>query len=542
MKKIWLCVKKNTDRWLALLWLAAFCVTMMPLLYLSRYAVPGCDDYTYGMKTHGAWLDTHSLAAVLRAAAETAAEYWHQWQGTYSSIFLMTLSPGILKERWYFLTTFFMAGMLCGSICALVYAVIGRYVCVENGIRPDAQADISAPGRNPAAERRASRRWRILLCVLVLCFLSLQTMVAPSDGLYWYNGALHYVFMESVLFFQAAALLTFCRMTGTGQKARFLLWAVSLLLAAVLGGANLLTGLQSCILTAFLELYLLWTGRRSRKNGEDRKNSRMTAAFWVFSVLTVNLAGFAVNVLAPGNAVRETTAEGMGAVKAILLSFYWAAVFFTEWMTPLVLIGFLLMLPVLWKLTENSRADFFHPAAAAAVSFCIFAAMFTPTLFATSSEGPDRCKNIMRVAMYLLVFFNLLNALGWLRVPKKENLLRRMIGNAEESYAFWLTMCSVGMALLFLFPANKNTYTSISAFRSLVNGEAEQFYEENAQRMELYNDESLPDVTISYLTAKPYLLFKEDVGNEGSPDYWINISVVGYYRKNSVTVVEGTPE
>lgn len=39
--------------------------------------------------------------------------------------------------------------------------------------------------------------------------------------------------------------------------------------------------------------------------------------------------------------------------------------------------------------------------------------MFTPTLYATSSEGPDRCKNVMRVVLYLLVFFNLLNGCGW---------------------------------------------------------------------------------------------------------------------------------
>ena len=505
MRKLWEMIQKNTDKWAAFLWLAVFAGSLIPLLYLARYAVPGCDDYTYGIRTHGAWLETGSLAAVLRAALSTTVEYWHTWQGTYASIFLMTLSPGLLDEKWYFLTTFLMTGMICLSIWSLLHTVLIRYVC-------------------PAAPRGQKA-----IGILVVLFLCLQTMVAPSDGLYWYNGALHYVFMESVLFFQAALLLTICRTQKGSLKAAGML--LSGLLAFVLGGANLLTGLQSCILTAFLALLLF---RQAVRSAVDSVRSRL----WILFPLTVNLAGFALNVLAPGNSVRETTAAGMGAVSAILLSFYWAAVFITEWMEPLAIVCFFLLLPVLWKLTRESRAKFFFPPAAAAVSYCVFAAMFTPTLYATSSEGPDRCKNIMRIVLYLLVFLNLLNDLGWLGAHRREHLICRILRLAEERYAAWLLCASLAAGLIFVLPADKNSFTSVSALRSLVNGEAAQYYAENEARIALYRDESLPDVTISYLTAKPYLLFKEDVGNEGSSDYWLNLSVVGYYRKNSVTVVE----
>lgn len=512
MRRLWEKLRKEPDKWTLYLWLAAFGASLVPLLYLARYAVPGCDDYTYGIATHGAWIADHSLLSVLKAAFATTVEYWRRWQGTYASIFLMTLSPGILDERWYFLTTFLMAGMLCVSLGVLLRVVLKGYVC---------GADAAAGGVRPGKEAKDQSR-RIALCTLVLLFLSLQTMVAPSDGLYWYNGALHYVFMESVLFFQAAVLLQFCRSQGRGRAVWF---GLSVLLAAVLGGANLLTGLQSCILTAFLAAYVLW-----KKKGSWR--------FFLLLVGCVNLAGFALNVLAPGNAVRETTAEGMGAFRAIVLSFYWAAVFVTEWMTPIVLAGFLLLLPVVWKLVSGSGARFFWPPAALLVSYCVFAAMFTPTLFATSSEGPDRCKNVMRIVLYLLAFLNLVNTLGWLKSNREKGLPCRLLDMAQEGYAVWLLCASLAVGLLFLLPADKNRYTSISALRSLANGEAARYYEENERRIALYRDRSLPDVTIEPLTARPYLLFKEDVGNEGSPDYWINISIVDYYQKNSVTVTE----
>ncbi len=509
MKNVWMKMKKEPDKWFFRILLVIFLGSMVPIWYLSRYIVPGCDDYTYGVATHGAWLATGSLWEVLKAAFDTTVDYWFHWQGTYSSIFLMTLSPGILSEKWYFLTVFVMTGMLGISTACLISVVLKKYV-----------GTVSVYRRG--------------ICILTILFLMFQTMIAPADGLFWYNGALHYVFMESVLFFQAAVLLSFRKAEKKGARAGYLL--LSAVLAFVLGGANLLTGLQSCILTAFLMLYslfILWNKKKADVTAEKKQ-------LWVLLPLLVNLAGFGLNVLAPGNSVRETTAEGMGAIPAILLSFYWAASYLTEWLSPIVLAGFALLCPVIWKMVKKAETKFFHPLLSAGLSFCVFAAMFTPTLYASSSDGPPRCKNIMCAAFYLLVFLNLVNAFGWFARNKKESLVCRLLDCAEEKYLSWLAVFCLVTGAVFLLAPDKNTYVSVSAIRSILNGEAAQYYEENAARLALYNDADIEDVEISYLKAKPYLLFKADVGNEGSQDYWINISIRDYYQKNSVTVVEET--
>ena len=511
MKNLWMKIKREPQRWMFWAALLGFLASMVPVWALSFYTVPGCDDYTYGVKTHGAWKAAGTLTAVLRAALETTLEYWQEWQGTYSSIFLMTLSPGILDEKWYFLTVFLMTGMLGFGLWALLHVVLEK--CAGCG----------------SACRRG-------LCVLLLLFLCFQTMVAPADGLFWYNGALHYVFMQSVLFFQAAVLLSFYQAAGKGKRAGLLV--LSCFLAFVLGGANLLTGLQSCILMVFFLLYVLY-GIRTREGEARRKGKRQ---LWILLPLLTNLIGFGFNVLAPGNSVRETTAEGMGAIAAIVLSFYWAAVYVTEWMTPLALAVFLLLVPVIFKMVQEAGTRFFGPGKTVFLSFCVFAAMFTPTLYASSSDGPPRCKNIMRIVLYVLVFFNLVNALGWLSCNRPDSLPVRLAGEVQKKAFSWMAVWGIVLCGIFLLAADKNTYTSVSAIRSLANGEAAQYYEENARRLELYNDDALKDVTVSYLTAKPYLLFKADVGNEGSQDYWINISIVDYYGKDSLTVVENGAE
>lgn len=496
MKKWWENVKNKPDRWIFLSVLSGFIAMLLPILLLAFYAVPGCDDYTYGVGTHAAWLNTGRLSEVFKAAVNTTINSWGEWQGTYSSIFFMTLSPGILNEKWYFLTTFLMVGMLSGSIWALLNVIFKKYI------------------KNTTASQRG-------ICILILVFLSLQTMVSPSDGLYWYNGALHYVFMESVLFFQAAVLLAYLKAIKKGEK--ILLLLVSAGLAVILGGANLITGLSSCILMVFLVIYLFW-----------KKNK---AKWQVLLPLILNLTGFAVNVCAPGNYVREGTAEGMGAVSAVLLSFYWAVVFMTEWMEPLVLVGFLFLCPVMWKMCKKNGVYLCHPAFLGVISYCVFAAMFTPTLFATSSEGPDRCKNIMRIALYMLLFLNLLNGFGYIS-QKEKGIMREWMEMLEKSYSKFLAGMLGVLVIIFLFAADKNTFTSVSALRSLVNGEAKVYYEENQERLELYRDPDIKDVVVSPLTAKPHLLYKVDVGNEGSPDYWISIALCDYYGKRSVHLEE----
>ncbi|MDO4293869.1 MAG: DUF6056 family protein [Eubacteriales bacterium] len=513
---VWERLKKQPERWSFWALVLLFAASMLPVLYLSRYAVPACDDFTYGQQTYQAWRATGSFGEVLRAALLVTADTWQNWQGTWSSVFLMTLQPGIFGDRWYFITTLLMAGMLCSSVAALTLTVLKLYVS------PGDAESTGGAGSGENAERAKRRRAAGGSCVLVLLFVAIQTLVSPVLGLYWYNGALHYVFMESVLFFQAAAVLALARRRGA---ARLVLLAVSTLLGACLGGANLLTALQSAILICLFVLY------------EFRK--KRPGRFLLLLPLFASLAGFAANVLAPGNLIREDTAQGMGPVAAIGMSFYWGAVYVTEWLTPLALAGFALLLPAIWRLVKDSEAAFFPPVRAALLSYCVFSAMFTPTLFATSSEGPDRCKNVMRIVLYLLVFFNLVNVLGR-AARRRESFGSRLMELIESRAAVWMLAALLAMTAIFLLPADKNTYTSISAVRSLASGEAAQYYAENEERTALY-ESGERELSILPLTVHPHLLYIDDVTNEGGRGYWLNLALMEYYGLDRITVQETQP-
>ena len=159
------------------------------------------------------------------------------------------------------------------------------------------------------------------------------------------------------------------------------------------------------------------------------------------------------------------------------------------------------------------------------LSFCVFCAMFTPTLYATSSEGPDRCKNVMRVVLYLLVFFNLLNGCGWAWQLKQS-------GQRKQSEQLPQSRPGFFYRLLELLEETKSAFYAV---RSILNGEAAEYAAENNARLELYtNGES--EITITPLSVEPYLLYIDDVTNEGDRGYWLNLALMDYYGKDKITV------
>ena len=202
---------------LCFIMLTLFLISLLPVCRLAFYAHPAGDDYAYGVAAHLAWTDTHSLSAVLAAAVSNVKSYYTSWQGTYSSIFLMSLQPAIFSQRLYFLTTFLMLFMVIGSIFSLFHVLFTRYIPLSRSLR--------------------------LMLSLALSFLCVHVIDEGKSAFYWYNGALHYTFMHSCMLFFFALLLLYMKEEKRSKRVFFLLCCC--FLAFVIGGANYITGLLS---------------------------------------------------------------------------------------------------------------------------------------------------------------------------------------------------------------------------------------------------------------------------------------------------------
>jgi len=471
-----------------------FLLSVAPLLWLGRYNVMCIDDYDYGRQIHDTWMATGSLWQSILTALEQTGDFFMEWQGTYASCFLMAVCPMNFRYETAFAVPIIMIGMFSVSSFFFGRQILTRWL--------------------------GGDRQRAAFIMFLLLFMFYQVMEAPFEGIYWYNGSTHYILMEALLFF----LLTFVSENIWSEKKGMAVCRCvsATVIALIVGGGNLVTGLQAEILLFFLLVYALFMKRK--------KTVYVLLPFLAFT------AGFLCNILAPGNTMRAglDTDVGYSALTSVLLSFYYAAVFMIGWTNSFVILAWMAALPVLWQIGKRSEKGFRHPVWVTIGAFCVLSAMFTPTLYAVGMVGLSRVDNIIQMVFYLSLFFVTTYWMGWISHQGKtgKEAGQRFGAFLESTGNVMTAVCLLLVLLVWTLTADKNTYTGISALRSLGNGDAAVYYEEAQERHALYVDETIADVIVEPFSRKPALFAFEDLSTE--EDNWLNLSVAAYYHKDSV--------
>lgn len=465
-------------------------ISLIPILWLGKYNVMCVDDYDYGRQVHDTWLATGSYLESVQMAWQKNLEYYQTWQGTYISCFLMELCPMNFHYETAWVVPVIMVGMFVTSSFVLGRHIVNKWL--------------------GAGETESS------FVALLLLFMFYQVMEAPFEGIYWYNGATHYILMQSFWFFMLVAVSA--AVWTKSRKREILCSVTAAVLAVIVGGGNLITGLQAEIIMVFLLLYVIFTNR---------------SKIWTVCVpLVTGSAGFLCNIMAPGNQVRSSLdpSTGYSAVWSVLLSFYYAVVFIIRWTPAFVILIWLALLPVLWKMMKASHRTFAHPVWVTAGVYCVIAAMFTPTLFAVGMVGLARVDNIIQMVYYLGLFMTTAYWLGYFSHRQGGETAADALGRFLEKAGNRMTIVFLFLMLaVWVLTADKNTYTSVSAARSLLNGDAQTFYAEAMERHEIYTDEDIVEVELAPYSAKPALFDVEDLSTD--PGNWLNLAVTQYYHK-----------
>ena len=112
---------KPSARLTAYILLAVLCISILPVLKLSSYAIPWYDDYGYTKYTvsfREAYGD--SFFNALKGALYQTKESWWAWQGTYSTTFISALSPLAWGSEHYPLGAAFLV-ILCAASSLLLF-------------------------------------------------------------------------------------------------------------------------------------------------------------------------------------------------------------------------------------------------------------------------------------------------------------------------------------------------------------------------------------------------------------------------------------
>ena len=474
-------------------------ISLLPLLYIGRYNVMAADDFSMCKEMHHVVTEGGGIGGVFAYALSYVVKSYQTWIGCYSVSFLDVFNPGVFGEQFTWITPVIMAG----SILAALYVTIRCIISCFYG--------------------KDVHRKECLEIWALLSFLVIQTVPSPSEAFFWYAGAIAYTMLHYLLFVFTALQIWSGKLTRTGHKAAYAIGAS--LLALIVGGSQYTSGLLAVIGTAFLFVVV------------NRKVKWQQIIPGIFLMI-----GFGISMCSPGNSMRQSGTTGMAPVKAILLSFVQAVQYTKEWMTPFFVVIVLFLLPVMGKVVRESKKKYryAYPLIVWFLSFCLFAAGFAPSLYGVGNVDSGRIKNQLQSLFYLLMFFDIFYGLGWL-IRKTEEGKRevyrdiRTVISIIGKYAKALQgICMVLTLLVFVGTSDKNTFSSLSALRSLANGEAKTYYAEAQERLADYTNPDVSVVEVKPFSVKPHVLYFTDVVEEGEPNYWINENIAAYYGKEKV--------
>lgn len=497
LKKIEALLKKIiTPRSLSILLTCLYFLSLIPLLWIGQYNVPSADDFGIGVTCRDAWLATHSVWQVLWQGILMAWHDYFNWMGYYTSIFLMAVHPGVFGESVYAVTTWLMLGSVTFGTMYFFRALFVKALGMDKNISH---------------------------CISMLTlFVTVQCMVGRNEAFYWYCGAVNYTFIHglSLLFF-GAVISIFCDKSSLKKKWNMV---VACLLGFLTGGGNYMSSLNICIIIVAIVVVLAVT-------------KRIRQYKLILFPFTFAVVGFLLSCLAPGNNVRAGRSSGMSAIRAIALSFYYCFDYcLSEWTGWVVLLMVLLLIPLFWKGLEKVKFKFPLPVLFVSFSFGMVSAMMTPPLYAVNSIDAGRLQALTYTMYILTLTLNVGYVVGWIRnrYNKEEAVKESSRFSTSTVWALFAGIIFFAFGSVLCIIPNTHYYTFTSAITDLANGSAKAYGDAMKERAVILNDDTILEVVLEELPAKPRLLFYSDITED--PQYWENRSMAKGYHKKSIVL------
>ena len=435
------------------------------------------------------WLSTHSVWQVLKAAGQNVQHYWIGWQGTWFTIFLMSLQPEVFWDNGYWIVPWIMLAL---TIFSTLY--LTEYVMVQKLRLPKAT-------------------W--ISCTLILLLAMIQYFPSTKSGIFWYNGTAHYIIPYSM------ALVAIRCCWSFADRKRKKDWIAAFICMALLGGASYLAPLLVLIAVA----YLILCEWKTKKH-----------VFYLCIPVAAELAGLIVSYLAPGNKSRggeDFGIHGLLIVKTILECFVDGAkqIFLYLFKTPFILLCLVVIAVLLVNAFQKVRPtfDFPYPVIVAVAMFCMYCAMYAPGVYA-GVELSGGVPNTIYQVFLMTVFITVIYTVGWMNhhFCKDEKM-----GKIKKAVCGGLLMLA-----LFLILVEKGTLkssTSYQCYDYIVSGQADDYKAQMEERLSLLRNPELKNVELPAMNSDQGPLMHMEVME--NPKEWTNTVVKQFSGKESVIEV-----
>lgn len=469
-----------------------FIISMMPVWYLAFYARPSGDDYGYSVKTHQAWLNTHSLIEVFKAGIETTKEMYTIWNGDWFTVFLFTWMPEVFVPYSFWIVPLISTLAVSASTIYFVHEI---------------------------TVNRLNFKWYESITIAVLILIaSYQFIPSTAIGMYWYVGTVHYMLPHVF----ALLLLTYLSKFERTGRIRYILYSSFGLV--MIGGSSYF----SFFLVFFIYLpVIILCLKKSKK------------ILLLGIPFTVGAAALFFQITAPGNAARAGESFGFSWAKiinTIIEALIQGAVSIGEYACnkSFVFILFIALAFCVWEyfLKTEISFQFRAPFLFLAYMYCIYAAMFTPVLYIKDevSLGPS---TMQYFTFILATTASIVYVEGWM-----INYLKN-----KSTGEFWLNeksfhkcimlpgICVLGI-IVILFRGMLSDSVFIRSWKYVASGQADDFKMQIKSQMEILLDDSVKEAYLCPINQDQGPLMHMPVTID--PNAFTNQVVAGFYGKDMV--------
>ncbi|MDR0949397.1 MAG: DUF6056 family protein [Lachnospiraceae bacterium] len=508
MKRVKEYLKKSPYFLPAFVSCAVLSALSMILLILAQHNYPTGDDLGYSAVVRQSLVAGGSVFDAFFLAISNSIQTYFSWQGCYAATFLTSMQPGIWGDSFYPLTTWILLGTFLLSQLYFFHWFVHK-VCKQR-----VSVGIFV--------------WSSVAC------LQIYNMPYPNEAFYWYCGAMAYTFFNSIaliyLTMLGKLLLHRQGKSTKGKLKRILFIACSIFLGFFIGGGNFATGLCLCVLVFCLLAFCIW---------------RKISIRLVLPAMIVLWIGFLLNIIAPGNTIRQSSVPedlSLPALEAVWLSIRHMAASIRVYCNIQVYILAACLAPILWKGARKVKWDFRYPLLFVGLAFGVYASMLAPISYANGSYGPQRMSCIIWANFFYWLLFTEFYLIGWLakkgeRVKIHHNALLHRLANTLQkpiTTPLFTLLCGCLFLLSTIVIGYKDT-TAYQAYRSWRIGDAVAYGLEMEERLTVLEDDSITDVYFHPIVNRPLLLFYCDITDD--PQDYFNTSMAQFYGKKAVNLI-----
>lgn len=489
------------EKYVAWFFFGLMILCLVPMAILGFFNHPLGDDFLYGHHAMIVWQETGNIGKVLSTAFLKTISQYYRWQGTYSAMFLMHLTPHIWGDFFYKIYPTVLLSCFTGATFYLTHTLLRKVLKVSG------------------------HSWIAIASLLVLTFT--QQVPLTGESLYWYNGSMYYTgFLACTFVFWGLLIKSLYQPK---------MWRTITLtfLAFFIAGGNYISLLPTMIILVLLILYYAYLFFLKKEKKGNILAMLCLLAFFLFG-------GFLISAVAPGNAVRQATTAGLPPIKAILKSIYQNSRYCLYWNGIWSLLFFVCLTPVYLRIIEKCTWKFKYPIVVCGLIFGIYCSTSCPPFYAQSNGGAARAfclvYYLMILALAMIYFYALGAIFRWLENKKNWKIssspLRKMLYS------------QTGLVLVFILLLFVRSWSesyvkphALTAVQAIVNGDAAYYEEQYQKRLAVLNDNAIKEVSFVPYDVPESLINSLHLGDISTdPSSHVNQCMSKVYEKDSIRI------